>query len=100
MPRFAANLSMMFTEVPFVDRFAAAANAGFSGVEYLFPPKTQFGRMCTRLGIAIIAASSPQAKGGWSGHTRDSNAAGKLNRWVQTWPFSRSFGISEPLTIR
>lgn len=37
MPRFAANLSMMFTEVPFMERFAAAANAGFAGVEYLLP---------------------------------------------------------------
>ncbi|HSX86706.1 MAG TPA: hydroxypyruvate isomerase [Pseudomonas sp.] len=37
MPRFAANLSMLFTEVDFMDRFAAAAEAGFSGVEYLFP---------------------------------------------------------------
>src|SRR5690606_26925814 len=37
MPRFAANLSMLFTEVDFMDRFAAAAKAGFSGVEYLFP---------------------------------------------------------------
>jgi hydroxypyruvate isomerase len=37
MPRFAANLSMMFTEVPFLERFAAAAAAGFDGVEYLFP---------------------------------------------------------------
>lgn len=37
MPRLAANLSMMFTEVDFLDRFAAAAAAGFQGVEYLFP---------------------------------------------------------------
>ena len=37
MPKFAANLSMMFNEVPFLDRFAAAAEAGFRGVEYLFP---------------------------------------------------------------
>ena len=37
MPRFAANLSMLFTEMDFLDRFAAAAEAGFSGVEYLFP---------------------------------------------------------------
>ena len=37
MPRFAANLSMMFAEVPFLDRFAAAAATGFAGVEYLFP---------------------------------------------------------------
>ncbi|WP_088344579.1 MULTISPECIES: 2-oxo-tetronate isomerase [Rhodomicrobium] len=37
MPRFAANLSMMFTELPFPDRFKAAADAGFTAVEYLFP---------------------------------------------------------------
>lgn len=37
MPRFAANLSMMFTEWAFLDRFAAAADAGFTAVEYLFP---------------------------------------------------------------
>jgi hydroxypyruvate isomerase len=37
MPRFAANLTMLFTELPFLDRFAAAANAGFTAVEFLFP---------------------------------------------------------------
>ena len=37
MPKFAANLTMMFTELPFLERFAAAARAGFSGVEFLFP---------------------------------------------------------------
>ena len=37
MPKFAANLSMMFNEVPFLDRFAAAREAGFEAVEYLFP---------------------------------------------------------------
>ncbi len=37
MPRFAANLTMMFQEHAFMDRFAAAAAAGFDAVEYLFP---------------------------------------------------------------
>ena len=37
MPKFAANLSMMFNEWAFLDRFAAAADAGFTAVEYLFP---------------------------------------------------------------
>ncbi len=37
MPRFAANLSMMFTEHEFLDRFAAAARVGFKAVEFLFP---------------------------------------------------------------
>ena len=37
MPRFAANLTMLYTEVDFLSRFDAAARAGFKGVEYLFP---------------------------------------------------------------
>lgn len=37
MPKFAANLSFMFTDLPFLDRFDAAAKAGFKVVEYLFP---------------------------------------------------------------
>ncbi|MDQ0560166.1 hydroxypyruvate isomerase [Rhizobium mesoamericanum] len=37
MPVFAANLTMMFNEWPFLDRFDAAADAGFAAVEYLFP---------------------------------------------------------------
>ncbi|MEN4524736.1 HPr family phosphocarrier protein [Pantoea agglomerans] len=44
MPKFAANLSTQFTELPFAERFAAAAKAGFTAVEFLFPydyPATQ-----------------------------------------------------------
>jgi len=44
MPRFAANLTMLWNELDFLDRFAAAKRAGFSAVEYLFPyayPKEQ-----------------------------------------------------------
>jgi hydroxypyruvate isomerase len=37
MPKFAANLTMLFTELPFLQRFEAAAKAGFQAVEYLFP---------------------------------------------------------------
>ena len=37
MPKFAANLTMLFSELPFLDRFPAAAAAGFRGVEYMFP---------------------------------------------------------------
>ena len=37
MPKFAANLTMLFTEHPFLDRFEHAAKAGFSAVEFLFP---------------------------------------------------------------
>lgn len=37
MPRFSANLSLLFTEVDFMDRFGKAARAGFKAVEYMFP---------------------------------------------------------------
>ena len=37
MPKLAANLTMMFNEVEFIERFIAAADAGFEGVEFLFP---------------------------------------------------------------
>jgi hydroxypyruvate isomerase len=37
MPQFAANLSMLFNEVPFMERFEKAANSGFQAVEFLFP---------------------------------------------------------------
>mgnify|MGYP005847871843 CR=1 FL=1 len=37
MPRFCANLTMLYNEIDFLERFAAAAKAGFRGVEYLFP---------------------------------------------------------------
>ena len=37
MPRFAANITFLFTELPFLDRFEAAARAGFRGVEFHYP---------------------------------------------------------------
>jgi hydroxypyruvate isomerase len=49
MPRFAANLSMMFTEHDFLDRFQAAANCGFQGVEFMFPYDWPMGELAKRL---------------------------------------------------
>lgn len=49
MPRFAANLTMMFNEVPFLDRFALAAEAGFRGVEFLFPYEWEADAIAERL---------------------------------------------------
>lgn len=49
MPRFAANLSLMFTEHDFPDRFQAAADAGFDAVEFQFPyayPAQEIARWC------------------------------------------------------
>jgi hydroxypyruvate isomerase len=49
MPRFAANLTMLYNEVDFLDRFAAAGQAGFQGVEYLFPYDFDPGQLAERL---------------------------------------------------
>jgi hydroxypyruvate isomerase len=49
MPRFAANLTMLFTEVPFLERFERAARAGFDAVEFLFPYPYSIGELKDRL---------------------------------------------------
>ncbi|MCE1182788.1 MAG: hydroxypyruvate isomerase [Rhodocyclales bacterium] len=57
MPKFAANLSFLFTEVPFSERFACAAAAGFAGVEYLFPydwPAKQVARWLAAAGVKQV----------------------------------------------
>ena len=49
MPRLAANLTMLFNEVGFLDRFGEAARAGFKGVEFLFPYAFEAGQIAERL---------------------------------------------------
>ena len=71
MPRFAANLSMMFNEVPFLDRFAAAAEAGFKGVEFLFPYDHPAADIRSRLddaGLALALFNMPP--GDWAAGER------------------------------
>jgi hydroxypyruvate isomerase len=66
MPRFAANLSMMFTDVPFLDRFEAAASAGFTAVEFLFPydhPAEAVGERLKRNGLTQALFNLPP--GNW-----------------------------------
>ena len=67
MPRFAANLSMMFNEVPFLDRFEAAAKAGFKGVEFLFPYEHSVEEIAVRLkanGLQLVLFNLPP--GDWT----------------------------------
>jgi 2-dehydrotetronate isomerase len=62
MPRFAANLSMMYTEHAFLDRFAAAAADGFDAVEYLFPYEHAAAEIAVRLqrhGLAQVLFNAP-----------------------------------------
>ena len=67
MPRFAANLSFLFTELPFLDRFEAASKAGFRAVEFLNPfdaPKADIAQRLARHGLT--QALFNMAHGDWS----------------------------------
>lgn len=71
MPKFAANLTMMFNEVDFLDRFAAARAAGFKGVEYLFPYAFDAGELTSRLqdnGVEQVLHNLPA--GNWDAGER------------------------------
>ena len=67
MPKFAANLSFMFPELPFLDRFEAAAAAGFQGVEFLFPydhPAAEIADLLDRNNLTNVLFNMPA--GDWS----------------------------------
>jgi hydroxypyruvate isomerase len=71
MPRFAANLSMLFTEVPFLDRFERAAKAGFEAVEFLFPYEWEPAEIRRRLddhGLKLVLHNLPA--GDWAAGER------------------------------
>jgi hydroxypyruvate isomerase len=67
MPRFAANLSFMFQDLPFLDRFEASAKAGFKAVEFLFPyefPKAEIAARLTVNGLTQALFNLPP--GDWA----------------------------------
>ena len=69
--RFAANLSMLFTELPFMQRFAAARAAGFDAVEYLFPyacPKEELAEQLQTHGLQQVLHNLPA--GDWDAGER------------------------------
>ncbi|AMO23192.1 hydroxypyruvate isomerase family protein [Ramlibacter solisilvae] len=68
MPRFAANLSMLYPELDFLDRFEAAARDGFAAVEYLFPYAYEPRELAARLaahGLQQVLFNAPP--GNWDG---------------------------------
>jgi len=71
MPRLCANLSMMFNEVPFLERFDAAAKAGFTAVEFLFPyehPATELRARLAANGLTQVLFNLPP--GDWGAGER------------------------------
>jgi 2-dehydrotetronate isomerase len=71
MPKFAANLSMLYPEHEFLQRFEAAARDGFRAVEYLFPYEHEPAELAARLkanGLQQVLFNGPP--GNWSGGER------------------------------
>jgi hydroxypyruvate isomerase len=71
MPKFAANLHYLFAEVPFMDRFQAAANAGFKAVEFQVPyeyPGAQLRTILREHGLQMVLFDTPM--GDWSAGDR------------------------------
>ena len=67
MPKLAANLTMLYNEVDFLDRFATAAKSGFKGVEYLFPyayPKEALAEQLDKHGLTQVLHNLPA--GDWA----------------------------------
>ncbi|HMT17775.1 MAG TPA: hydroxypyruvate isomerase, partial [Ottowia sp.] len=62
MPQFAANLTMLFTERPFLERFEAARKAGFDAVEFLFPyawPATEIKALLDQHQLKLVLHNLP-----------------------------------------
>lgn len=79
MPRFAANLTLMFQELPLLERFEAAAEAGFEGVEVLFPyddATTEIVRRLQRADLPLVLINTPPPN--WTGGDRGFAAVPEL----------------------
>lgn len=88
MPRFAANISMLFAELPYLDRFAAAAAAGFEAVEILYPyelaaKETQRALLANGLELLLINAPPPNYTGGMPGYAAVPEAADRFQRDIR-----------------
>jgi hydroxypyruvate isomerase len=98
VPKLSANLSMLFNEVPFLERFAAAAAAGFSGVEFLFPydhPADEVARRLSENGLELALFNLPP--GDWNAGERGLAALpgreGDFDRALETArPYAEALG--------
>jgi len=85
MPRYCANLTWLFTELPFIERFAAAKDAGFDGVEVLFPYDGDVQQIRTallryELEMVLINCPPPNYTGGPRGFAAQPEAQDRFRR--------------------
>lgn len=97
MPRFAANISLMYTEWPFVDRFAAAADDGFEAVECQFPyevPAETLARRREAAGVELVLLNAPPGPAGARGIAAvpGQEAAFRASLLEQALPYAQALG--------
>ncbi|MCR8825326.1 hydroxypyruvate isomerase family protein [Pseudosulfitobacter koreensis] len=100
MPRFAANLTHLWPELPFLDRFDAAAQAGFTAVEVLFPydfPAGEIQQALQRCGLEMVLINAPPPN--YTGGDRGFAAmAGREDRFAhdmrRATRFAQALGVS------
>ncbi|KAF3997747.1 hydroxypyruvate isomerase [Glaciimonas immobilis] len=101
MTKLAANLTMLFTELPFLDRFGAAAKAGFKGVEFLFPygfrPEEINDKLQTN-NLELVLHNLPA--GNWEGGERGiachPNRVSEFNEGVEeALRYAKVFGLKQ-----
>lgn len=100
MARFAANLTFLFTELPMLDRFAAAKAAGFDGVEILFPYDLAIGELtgaARASGLEFVLLNTPPPN--WAGGPRGFAAEpGREERFRRD--FDRALRFAQELSAR
>ncbi|TMM52460.1 hydroxypyruvate isomerase family protein [Sulfitobacter sabulilitoris] len=99
MPRFAANLSHLWAELPYLDRFDAAAAAGFKAVEVLFPydmpaKDTQRALLANELEMVLINAPPPNYTGGARGFAAVPGGAARFQHDMR-----RAFRYTDALRV-
>jgi 2-dehydrotetronate isomerase len=88
MPRFAANITMLFAELPYLERFTAAAAAGFTAVEILSPyefaaKETQRALLANGLDLLLINAPPPNYTGGEPGYAARPGGTDRFQRDIR-----------------
>jgi hydroxypyruvate isomerase len=94
MPRFAANLGCLFTELPLIDRFGAAAAAGFDAVELLFPydvPATAVREQLARHGLTQLGVNTPPGRVGDAGLAA---VPGREREWREAFKRALDYAVA------
>ena len=100
MARFAANLTLLFNELPILERFDAASRAGFQGAEILFPydlAAPELRRAARRAGLDVVLINCPPPN--WAGGPRGFAAVPELQARFRS-DFERALRVAESLSAK